>query len=430
MQLIYAWQWVAFHLGIVMTAPVVLGSALMLEPMEIAALTQRVFLLVGTASLLQVLFGHRQILVEGPAAPWWAAYVILAELTVRIGGDINVLRTDIQGAMIVVGIVLMLGGAFGLVRRMLPYFTPPVTGTLLILFSLQIGGIGVKSILNAAMAEGFNPRMIVIAVAALTVIIMMSIRAKGVWKSIAVITGIVTGWLMYYLWGFSTPVVGDVPFIMMPQVFPWGIPTFNPGVIASLVLLGLVMIPNVVASINAMENAIQQKIKGANYDRGLFTSGVSDTLAGVTGAIGSIPFAISAGLVAISGIKDRLPFILGCVIFILMGIFPAIGKIVASIPAPVVGAVLMVSASPLAAYGLKDYARCTLDNRDTFVIGLSLMIGVGVMLIPGESWRQVPLWTANIFSNGVITGTAVCFLMEHVVLPNPEKVKKSFGSSA
>jgi len=416
-QLLYAWQWVAFHLGIIITVPVVLGSALNLDAMGVASLTQRVFLLAGIASLVQVLFGHRLILVEGPAAPWWAAYVILADLAVRVGGSIEVFRTDLQGAMLVVGALLMLAGAFGLIRRLLPFFTPPITGTILMLLALQIGGVGLRGILSFAPGQNSDVRTIAIAVIVVISIVFLSMRAKGVLKNGAVIFGILIGWAIYYLWGFSTPAAGDVPLIMLPGVFPWGAPTFNPGVTASLVLLGLVLVPNIVASITAMENVLEIRLPEQNYDRGLFATGLSNLLAGFGGSSGSIPFAISAGLVAISGVKSRLPFILGCFIFIILGIFPVIGKIVASIPPPVANAVLLVSASPLAVYALKDYARCRLENRDIFVIGLSLMVGVGVMAVPGESWYHLPQWAANILGNGVITGSFTCILMEHLILP-------------
>jgi hypothetical protein len=49
--LVYGLQWVVFH------------SA------EMGMLMQPTFFITGFASLIQILFGHRECLVEGPAAP-------------------------------------------------------------------------------------------------------------------------------------------------------------------------------------------------------------------------------------------------------------------------------------------------------------------------------------------------------------------------
>ncbi|MGI9859874.1 purine/pyrimidine permease [Moorella naiadis] len=422
MPLLYALQWVAFHLGMLITIPVVVGNALHLDPVGVATLTQRVFFFTGLASLLQVFIGHRLLLIEGPAAPWWAAYVILASITAQMGVSFALLRTDLEGAMLVAGAMLMAAALLGLLRRLLPLFTPAINGTVLLLLSLQIGGIGVKGILNSGSGRALDGRLVVIALVVLLLIVFLSLRARGVWRTGAVIFGVAGGWLLYHLWGFQAngnTMRPGTSLLSLPGVFPWGLPTFNPGIIFSLVLLGIVLIPNAVISITAMESLINTQLPRFYYDRGLFVSGLSDFLAGLFASVGSIPFTSSVGLVAISGVKERLPFILATLIFMLAGLLPAVGALVARIPPPVANAVLLASASPLAIYALKDYARCPLNNRDAFVIGLSLLIGTGIMLLPGETWQQLPGWAANILGNGVIAGSLSCILMEHLVLPRP-----------
>ncbi len=426
MHLIYGLQWVIYNVGILLTIPIV-GHALQLNPLEIATLIQRLFLLTGIASLLQVIFGHRFLLIEGPAAPWCAAFIVLATVTGDTGGSMATLRTDLQGAMLIAGIILIILGGLGILRRMLSFFTPTITGTVLMLIALQIGGIGVKGIFAGLAETTLGAKLLLIPCVVIAVIVTLSLRGKGLLRTVAIIMGIAVGWLIYRLGKFpALPVensLNDTPFIMLPQLFPWGTPTFNPDVIIPLVLLGLVLIPNAVISMNAMQNTIQADLPKKRYDRGLIVSGFSDFLAGLIGSVGTIPYATSVGLVALTGIKDRLPFIIGCLIYIGLGIFPAIGSFIAHIPPSIANAVLIVSASPLIIYALRDFTRCSLDNRDAFVIGLSLLTGIGLMLAPAETLRNMPIWIANILGNGVIAGALICLILEHVLLRKPKEEK-------
>lgn len=418
MQIIYGIQWVIYNVGILLTIPIV-GHALQLDSLQIAALIQRLFLLTGVASLLQVFFGHRLLLIEGPAAPWCAAFIVLAEITLDSGGSMSGLRTDLQGAMLIVGIILIALGSCGVLRRILPFFTRSITGTVLMLLALQVGGIGVKGIFTS-MAATLDARLILIPGVVIILIVFLSLRGKGLLKTVAIVLGIGIGWLICELSRIQFPGAEELtyngPLVILPKIFPFGNPTFNPDVIIPLVLLGLVLIPNAITSINTMQALVQTNLSKKSYDRGLIFSGFADFLAGLSGSVGTTPYAVSVGLIALTGIKSRLPFVIGSIIFLGLGIFPLVGNFIAHIPSPIANAVMIVSASPLAIYAIKDYSTCALDTRDAFVIGLSLLIGVGVMMTPPETLHSMPVWVANILGNGVITGALTCMILEHIVL--------------
>ncbi|MBE3581437.1 MAG: hypothetical protein IMW96_07390 [Thermoanaerobacteraceae bacterium] len=101
--------------------------------------------------MLQVKFGHGVLLVEGPAAPWWVAYVLLGGMAAEMGRPPALVRTDIGGAMMAVGLIFTLMGWARLITRWRFFFYPPhhrlreeggLRGTFIIGLSL-LSGVGV-----------------------------------------------------------------------------------------------------------------------------------------------------------------------------------------------------------------------------------------------------------------------------------------------
>lgn len=404
-----ALQWIVYHIGVVISAPVVVGNALGMDAAEIGKLSQLTFFLTGVASLLQIWLGHGGLLIEGPAAPWWAAIVILAGIASAMGRPLTLVRTDVEGALIIAGLAMAVLGSIGFIRWARALFTCRVTGILLMLLGLQIGGVGIKGL-----AAG-GVKLFIIGLLVLMMVIYLNLNGRGLLKSSAFILSVVCGWLLAFLAG-EVKWPGISRWFSLPTLLPWGPPTLETGSVASFTLLGLLLVPNVVGSIAALEAAINERLPIKKYDRGLAASGAANFLAGIFGGIGTIPFAISAGLISLTGNKSRQPFILACVIFIAMGLFPPLGALAGSVPQPVAAAVLLVSGCSLAMIGLRDVMREEIVLRENFIVGLGLLSGIGVMLLPHSQWEQVPGWLAAILSNGVIVGTLASILLEHVIL--------------
>lgn len=417
---LYALQWVVFHLGVIISVPVVMGAALDLDADGMGRLSQLTFFLTGLASLWQVKRGHKVLLVEGPAAPWWVAYVLLAGVASGTGKSLLQVRTDIGGAMLVAGTLLALLGWIGAISRWRSLFTPRITGVLLTILGLQLGGVGVRGVVSGG-AKLFGIGLLV-----LVLVVYLTLNGRGMLKQGAIVAGVALGWLISLVAGAaSLPSLQGVGLLSLPTLFPWGLPTFDPGTFLALSLLGILLVPNVVGSIAAWEAAAGDPLPAEKYDKGLTGSGLANIMSGILGTSGTIPFAISAGLVSITGNKSAYPFILACLLFIAMGLFPPLGKLIGSIPQPVAAAVLLVSGSSLVVIGIKDMLRESIALRETFIIGLSLLVGVGVMLLPLSYWAKVPAWAAGTLSNGVIVGTLTSILLEHVILKQKRQSRLS-----
>ncbi len=89
---------------------------------------------------------------------------------------------------------------------------------------------------------------------------------------------------------------------------------------------------------------------------------------------------------------------------LLLAFFPKVSALFAIIPKPVIGATLVFSLAFLVIAGFQIIMSRMIDSRRTFVVGLSLIFGLTVDVIP-EFFSGVHPWLQPIFSSSLSTGT-------------------------
>ncbi len=417
--LAYAAQWLIFTLANSAVVPVVVGNALGLDQAGIASLAQRTFFLQALASVLQVSFGHRLPIIEGPSGMWWGIFITLAAMAPGLGKPMAVLRTDLEFGVIITGLILVVIGLSGLIGRALKLFTPAVTGSVLVLLGLQLSGTFVRGMLGITTSHGqVDLKSSIISLVVVVIVVGFSLKAKGFPGSIAILAGIAGGWILAALAGVSHGVAwGYGSMVALPQIFAWGRPTFDLGIVLTCVLTGLLVLSNLVASILAMERVLETELPKRSYDRGVALTGFSDILSGLGATVGFVPYSAGAGMVSLTKVASRLPFIIFTAALLVMGLLPPVGVFLASIPEPVGYSALLASFCQMVGFGLKDYARMKLTSRDYFVVGLPLLFGTGLMFLPTGVFEGAPALVRYILGNGFIAGMLLCMLLEHVLLP-------------
>ena len=416
--MVYSIQWLLFVLANSAVVPIVVGNALGLDRAGIASLAQNTFFFQALASLLQVIFGHRLPIIEGPAGMWWGIFITLAAMAPGLGKPLDVLRTDLEMGVLVTGLVLVVLGFSGLIGRALKLFTPAVTGSVLILLGLQLSGTFARGMLGISTHGYVDLKSSIVSLIVVTLVVFISLKGRGFLKSIAVLISAAVGWGVAALLGVTAEVQWThLAIVALPELFAWGPPTFDPGVVLTSVLTGLLVLSNLVASILAMERVLGVELPRKTYDRGVAFTGFSDVLAGIGATVGFVPYSAGAGMVSITGVAARLPFIIFAVILMILGLLPPVAAFLASIPQPVGYSVLLASFCQMVGFGLKDYARLKLSDRDCFVIGLPLLLGTGIMFLPVEVFEGVPAMARYILGNGFIAGMLLCMLLEHILLP-------------
>lgn len=412
-------QWFIFFLASSVALPIVIGAVFHMDFAEVAGLMQRTFFIVGLASLIQGLVGHRLPIMEGPAGIWISIFTVMAATGVQNGDGFEYTLRVLETTMILTGIFLFLIGIFRISQRILFIFTPLVTGTFFLLLTVQLSGTFLEGMLGI---QGESPSIqlkeAVIAFLTFFIVLGLSVFAKGWLSSYSMFIGIVFGWVVFKLVGGSSPSFESMGYIAFPELFAFGMPVLDWSVIPIALITSVLLISNVVASVVAMEQTMgikssrEQSAKAVNL--GTMFSGLNTSLAGGFGAIANVPLSTSSGFVRLTGQKRKRPFIYASFLLMIVALFPPIVSFISSIPAPIANAALMASFIQLVSLGIHNVTLKPLDNRKMTILGIAYLIGMGTMFLPAEVFAELPSIIQNVMSNGLLVGTGLVIIIEQL----------------
>lgn len=234
----------------------------------------------------------------------------------------------------------------------------------------------------------------------------------------SVIISILIGWLLFTVFGNIPPISQADTLFKLPKLFPFGNPQFDVGTITTACFLTLLLITNVIASIRLMESVMQEKqsIDRHRCVRAGFASGVNQCICGCLGAIGSVPISGAAGFVEQTGMRERLSFLIGCSLVIVISLLPPFMNVIAAIPSPIGYAVTFVIFVKMVGLAFKELKRVMHEERTYIVSGISLLVGVGLMFIPPSATIHLSPVTNAIFNNGLICGSVLAIILEQGLL--------------
>lgn len=408
-------QWAIFMLTNVIAVPVVVGAAFQMSPAEIASFMERMLLISGAATLIQIFFGHRMQVVEGAAGMWWAIFILLGSMSAP--GEQGQLLQQLEMGLLISGIFLAILGFLPIIEKVRNLFTPIVTGVYLILLVSQLSGSFFKSILGVTATGQLNGEIAFICLVEIILILLISLKAKGLLKSMGPLFGIMVGWLLFYSVGLIHPgkIFEPAGWFSVPKPLSWGMPEFDTGIVLTSIVTSIVLISNVIASILVVGIALEKEIKPVQYQKGIFGNGVNLVLSGLFSVVGVVPLSVSAGFITTTGIKAKRPVVIGALLIIAIAFFPYIAAFLATLPLEVAYASLFIPFSQMLGFGIRDLMGQEPSQRNLLVIGLSLMVGIGLMFLPPESFASAVPWLRNILANGLIVGLLLCLLLEHVI---------------
>ncbi|ASS74915.1 hypothetical protein CIG75_07920 [Tumebacillus algifaecis] len=409
-------QWMVFFLANTIAVPIVVGAAFDLPAADISSFVQRMLLATGIATLIQIFVGHRLPLIEGSAGMWWALFLIMGAMAVP--GEKGLVLQQLEMGLMVSGVVLIILSLLPIIGRVRELFTPIVTGVYLVLLCLSLSGPFFKGMLGVSRFGQIDWRLALLSLLVIVTVLTISLKAKGILRSMGPLLGIMLGWILFTLIGFGEKEAladAGASWFAFPEFFAWGEPVWDFGVVLTSVLTGVVLISNVIASIVVIGNTLGIEPDAATYRRGVFGNGVSSLMSGPFSIVGLVPLSVSAGFMMTTGLRARMPFVLGAVLVAASGLFPIVGQFFATLPYEVAYAALFTPFCQMIGFGVRDLMGVEGNNRNLLVIGISIMVGVGVMFLPPDSLSSLAPWLRNIVANGLLVGLIVCLLLEHAI---------------
>ncbi|HJQ05081.1 MAG TPA: nucleobase:cation symporter-2 family protein [Nocardioides sp.] len=393
---VYGTQHILTMYGGLIAPPLIVGSAAGLSPVDMGLLVTAGIFISGLATLLQSLglgpFGARLPIVQGIS---FASVSTMVTIASHDG------IRSVFGAILVAGVIGVLLSSF--FAQLVRIFPPVVTGSIITIIGLSLLPVAFDWSLGGVGASSYGrPSNIALAGITLGVILLISRLFQGFVSRLSILIGMVVGTLVAVPWGkadFSS--VGHGTKVSFPPIFSLGSPTFHVGAIVAMTIVMLVIMTETMADLIAIGEVVGTDVDSARVARGLRADMLSSTVAPVFGAFPASAFAQNVGLVAITGIKSRFTVAVGGGVLVLLGLVPVFGRVVAAIPAPVLGGAGMVLFGSVAASGIRTLSRVEYaDNLNLVIVAVTL--GMGLMPIARPMfWDQFPAGVQVVLDSGI-----------------------------
>jgi NCS2 family nucleobase:cation symporter-2 len=404
--------------------PLIVGRALQLSPNEVAFLISADLFVCGIATLIQSLGATQYFGIKLP--------VMMGVTFAAVGPMVAIAGQDpgadgaraLFGAIIAAGLIaIFLAPA---ISRMLRFFPPVVTGTVILaigislmpiginwIFGLQVGPTAPKLIdpaqaawLQEAIAAGGVPEGIRlaptvqnplyaaggnIAIAALVLgtILLVSRFATGFVSNIAVLIGIAVGGVTAALLGMMHfDRVADAQWFALITPFHFGLPTFDPVMVLTMVLVMIVVMIESTGMFLALSEMCAKPVTRKQLAAGLRADGLGTMLGGIFNTFPYTSFSQNVGLVGVTGVRSRFVCVAGGIIMIVLGLIPKMGALVESLPTTVLGGAGLVMFGMVAATGVRILSRVdfTGNRHNLFVVAIS--IGMAMVPVVAPDFKQ------------------------------------------
>jgi uric acid transporter len=412
--------------------PLIVGRALKLSPEQVALLISADLFVCGLVTLIQSWgmtqwFGIRLPVMMGVTFAAVAPMVSMANAHPGVDG-----ARMIFGAIIGAGAISILIAPW--VSRMLRFFPPLVTGTIIAVIGISLMRIGInwifgnpvgptapsivnpehKQWLDAAAAAATSPGSVLppvpkglallpnlpnpryadltgvgIAALVLVSILLISKYARGFVANISVLLGIVIGAVVATLMGwmnFDKVAKADWVGVVLP--FSFGAPTFDPVLILTMTLVMIVVMIESTGMFLALGEMTDRQVDQAALARGLRTDGLGTLIGGVFNTFPYTSFSQNVGLVAVTGVKSRWVCVAGGLILIALGVIPKMAALVESLPTVVLGGAGLVMFGMVAATGIRILAGVDFKNNRYNSLIVATSIGVGMIPLIAPNFKQ------------------------------------------
>lgn len=408
--LVYGLQWAAIVFPSLIIACALAGQALQLVPSAQVRFLQLTLLVCGAFCIIQSLWGHRYPLLEGPATALLLTFIGLAH------GGIQ----TIQGGLLLGGLLLTTIGAFRVLRTLMTFFTPNVVGVILLLIAFTLLPHLVPRLSGASPQHPDGQYAVfTFSVLLILVIAFLSRRLKDFWQTIAMFLGVVLGTAVFGFLGLLDWQPLQVsPWFAHPSPWPLTAPRFQWPAMLAFSLAYVAVMVNSVGSIQGIANVTDRSRLPEALHRGILVNGLAGICCGLVGIVGTVSYSMSPGVVLVTRVASRFTITFCGVIVAGAAFAPKLAALFAVVPDPVVGAALCVGLGGQIGAGLAiiNSQQHRLTGRDYLVIGLPVIVGTLVSLLPTAFFNDMPAGVQVFLGNGLIVGILLVLLLEHGLL--------------
>ena len=328
---------------------------------------------------------------------------------------------------IVAGIIKVSGK--GWLDKALP---PVVIGSVIIVIGLNLA----PTAMNSAMYNNGEYSLVYLSIAIVTlaIAIIATIFLKGFFNTIAILIGLVGGYLFTLIMGCFFPAYKlidfsavsnakwfGLPFLQIDETGKafWLAPKFNLVAILTFVIVSLATICEHLGDTLVTSRVVGKDFyKDPGLHRTLLGDGLATAWAAVWGGPPNTTYGENIGVMAITKVYSVWVIGGAAVIALILSFFQKFGALIQTIPNPVMGGISMLLYGLIASSGLRTIVESGVDYQDKRNLTISsviMVIGIGGGILQFKIGNNF-----NFSLGGVALATLVGILL-NLIIPKDRK---------
>ena len=366
---------------------------------DTALLIQAAMLIAGIGTLIQLYpvwrIGSRLPVVMGLSFTFLSAMMTLAAKDYGL----------MIGAVIVGGCI---EGLLGLTAKYWRRFVSPIVSACVVTtIGFSLLSTGISSFASSSVYPTGSWQNLLVAVITLAACLIFNSLAKGFWKQLYVLFGLIVGYVVSLFFGMvdfasMKSTVQELGIIALPKLFAY-MPKFEIGAIISVTLVFLVSAAETIGDTSAVcTGGLGREITEKEVSGSLGCDGfISAISGGVFGCPPITSFSQNVGLVAMTKVVNRFTIMFGdCVL----------------------GGCTVIMFGAIIVSGVTMLGECGFDQRNTIIAATSFAIGIGVTQVPAF-FSGMPQLVSDIFANNPVAGVFVVAMVLSLTLPKKVKAQ-------
>ncbi|MFC3153048.1 uracil-xanthine permease family protein [Litoribrevibacter euphylliae] len=272
----------------------------------------------------------------------------------------------------------------GFIHRILP---PVVVGPVIMVIGLGLAPVAVHMAMgktgDGAVQLVDQGQALIVAAISLFVTIGVSVFAKGLFRLLPILSGIIAGYGAAMAFGMvDFKAVQDAAWFVVPN---FTAPEWNWQ--AVLYILPIAIAPAVehigdVTAISAVAN--KDYLKKPGLHRTMLGDGLATSAAAMVGGPPNTTYSEVSGAVALTKAFNPVIMTWAAVFAIVLSFCGKLGAMLSTIPVPVMGGILILLFGTIAAIGMNTLVKAQVDvtvPRNMVIVAVTLVFGIGGMAL-------------------------------------------------
>lgn len=330
-----------------------------------------------------------------------------------------------MGSLFVTGLVYVFIASLvavrgaGFLHKLMP---PVVTGPIIMVIGLGLAPIAVNMAMGKTgdgSAELFPyADALIVSMSALVTTLLVATLGKGIFRLIPIMAGVLVGYIMASVMGMvTTEAVTSSAWFAVPNFVT---PEFN--LAAILFMLPVAIAPAIehVGDILAIGSVTgKDYTKNPGLHRTLLGDGLATSLASLFGGPPNTTYSEVTGAVMLTKMFNPRIMLWAAVFAIGLAFVAKFGIALQTIPAPVMGGILILLFGSIASVGMNIIVKAQVDladQRNLVIVSTTLVFGIGGMAIGNQDFS--------------LTGISLCGLVAialNLILPQAKPEEESLA---